>query len=567
MKFSEMPYARPDLKEAAGTLTRLTRAFAGAGSFDEAHAVFLEEDRLERHLDSLYNLVYIRHSVDTRDAFYDGESAFWDEQLPVMQEYTQRWQAALLASPYRAELESRYGRAVFLSAELAVKAFTPEMIPLMQEENALATAYEKLLASAQIPFMGEDRTIPQMEPFQTDADDAVRLAAWQALGAWYAEQGEKLDKLYDKLVALRTREAEKLGYATFTPLGYLRMNRNCYGAADVEAFRAAVVKYAVPLSARIYEIQAKRLGKAYPMNYADNALWFRTGNPKPAGGPEEILAQTKHFYDALSPETSAFFRTMQEGELMDLLSKPGKEAGGYCTSIHDYEVPFIFANFNGTSGDVETMTHEGGHAFADWLNRSRVPCGAVWPSLEACEVHSTAMEYFGWLNAEGFYGKDARKFMYYHLAGGLTFIPYGTMVDHFQHIVYENPGLTPAERHAEWKRLSEIYMPWMRLDAEIPFYGEGRAWQRQHHIYSSPFYYIDYCLSQAVALELWAMMTKDREKAFSAYMAYTRQGGAEPFTTLLENAGLNSPFREECLRDVCETADRWLTEFDFSTIE
>ena len=359
---------------------------------------------------------------------------------------------------------------------------------------------------------------------------------------------------------------KKLGYEGYTTLGYYRMGRNCYTKEDVERFRAAVVKYLVPVADQVYRAQAQRLGKTYPMSFADNALEFRSGNPRPVGTPDDILAQGKKFYDELSPETSEFFRTMLEGELLDVLSTEGKQSGGYCTSIADYEVPFIFANFNGTQHDVEVVTHEAGHAFAAWTNRKRVPMEYVWPSMEGCEVHSMSMEFFAEPWADGFFGPDAKKFLYSHLSGALTFIPYGTMVDHFQHEVYAHPDMTPAQRHAVWKELLGVYMPWMRLDGDIPFYSEGEGWQRQHHIYSSPFYYIDYCLAQTVSLQFWARIQKDQKDAWEHYMAYTRQGGSRVFTELLKHAGLESPFDEKCLRGVCEAASAWLDAFDLTGI-
>ena len=360
---------------------------------------------------------------------------------------------------------------------------------------------------------------------------------------------------------------KKLGYENYLPLGYYRMGRNCYTKEDVEQFRLAVQKYLVPVANSIYVEQAKRLGKTYPMSYADNALEFRSGNPRPQGSAEDVIAAAKRFYDELSPETSEFFRTMLDQELLDVLSTEGKQGGGYCTSLPDYHVPFIFANFNGTQGDVEVCTHEAGHAFADWMNRFRVPAEYIWPSMEGCEVHSMSMEFLAWPWEEGFFGPDTQKFYYSHLASALTFIPYGTMVDHFQHIVYENPDLTPEQRHAEWKKLLAIYTPWHKLDGEIPFYGDGESWQQKHHIYSSPLYYIDYCLAQTVSLEIWSLMQQDHRLAWERYMAYTRQGGSRTFTELLDNAGLVSPFQEECLRSVCEQAHAWLSAFDLSGIE
>ena len=567
MKFSEMTYTRPDPEALKKQLTDLIERLKNAKSYEEARAVFLEEEEVSKIAETMGTLASVRHSIDTRDEFYDSENTFWDNFGPEIAEYTHAWVEALLSSPFRKEFEAEYGSLMFVNAEIEQKAFSPEIIPEMQKENELVTEYGKLIASAQIPFEGGVYTISQLSPFKTCADDAKRLAAWKAEGKWYKEHQDRLDAIYDELVHLRDTMGRKLGYDGYTQLGYYRMGRNCYTKADVEQFRAAVQKYLVPIAGSIKREQAKRLGAEYPLSFADSALEFRSGNPRPQGSADDILEQGRKFYDALSPETSEFFRTMLDNELMDVLSTEGKEGGGYCTGIPLYEVPFIFANFNGTQGDVEVVTHEAGHAFAYWMNRKRVPLQYAWPSMEACEVHSMSMEFFAWQNVDGFFGPDAKKFLYSHLAGAITFIPYGTMVDHFQHIVYEKPELTPAQRHAEWKRLLGIYMPWMKLDGEIPFYAEGEGWQRQSHIYASPFYYIDYCLAQTVALEFWAMIQKDRKDAWEHYMAYTKQGGSRTFVELLKNADLATPFDEECLKGVCETAKQWLNDFDLSGIE
>ncbi len=566
MKFKEMPYTRPDLKQVTDQMTEMTKALAEASSYEEARAVFLKWDEEERHLDTMQELATIRHTIDTRDSFYDAEDTWWNNASPQIQEYAQKWLDELLKSPYRQQLSEEFGDLVFINAEIARKCFSPEIISDLQKENELTQAYQKLIASAQIPFEGGVYTISQMSPFKNDSDDARRLAAWQAEGGWYKEHQAELDRIYDELVKVRTAMGRKLGYTDYTELGYYRMGRNCYTKEDVAKFREAVRKYVVPVADAIYRRQAERLGKTYPMSFADNVLEFRSGNPKPQGTADDIVAAGTKFYDELSPETGKFFHTMLDGELMDLLSTEGKAAGGYCTSIPDYNVPFIFANFNGTQGDVEVVTHEAGHAFAAWYNRDRVPMETVWPSMEGCEVHSMSMEFFGEEWAEDFFGKDARKFRYSHLSGALTFIPYGTMVDHFQHIVYEKPEMTPRQRHDVWKELLGIYMPWMKLDGEIPFYSEGEGWQRQLHIYNSPFYYIDYCLAQTVSLEFWAMIREDLKKAWAYYMAYTEQGGSRVFTELLKNAGLESPFDEACLKGVCEKASRYLDEYDLSGI-
>jgi len=562
MKFSEMPYSRPDLQAAMDRAAQLTGKLQSAGTYEEARESFLEMDREDKKLTTQSVLANIRHSIDTRDDFYDKEVSFWNGALPKLQEEIQRYNRVLLESPFRPQFEEEFGKVVFVNMEIENRSFSPELIPAMQEVNDLVQEYGKLIASAQIPFEGGVYTLSQMTPFKKDRDDALRLAAWKAEGAWFKEHQKDLDRIYDRMVELRDQMGRALGHKDFTELGYDLMNRNCYRSGDVDKFREAVRKYLVPVADSLYRKQAARTGVQYPLSFSDMALEFKSGNPKPVGSTEDILESGQIFYDALSEQTGEFFRMMRENELMDVESREGKEGGGYCNSLPDYGVPFIFANFNGTQGDVEVVTHEAGHAFAAYVNRDRVPSSTVWPSLEGCEVHSMSMEFFAWPWAEQFFGPDTQKYLYSHLMTALTFIPYGTLVDHFQHVVYEKPGMTPAERHGVWKELLGVYMPWVRLDGEIPFYSEGEGWQRQMHIYSDPFYYIDYCLAQTVSLEFWSMIMKDVRAAWQKYMAYTNLGGSDVFTALLKKAGLNSPFDENSLRKVSEEAAKWLEKFD-----
>lgn len=561
MKFSEMQYIRPDFEAVRATITAYTAQLIGAADYAAADAAFLEMQKVESALLTADAISYVRHTIDTRDEFYDGEVRLLAEQMPLLKEAEQGWQKALLASPYRGEFEARYGALMFLDLEIALKTFDPAIVAELQEENALVIEYNNLIASAQIPFEGGVYTLSQLTPFKQDPDDSRRRTAWEAEGRFYQEKGEALDALYDRLVKVRTAQARKMGYENYIELGYYRMGRNCYTQGDVEKFRAAVVKYLVPVADRVVRLQAGRLGKEYPLNFADNALFYRGGNAAPRGDAGDILEMGRKFYHELSPETAEFIDFMLENELMDVLSRTGKSGGGYCTEIPDYQSPFIFANFNGTQGDVEVITHEAGHAFAAYTARDMVPLENRSPTLESCEIHSMSMEFFAWPWAEGFFGPDADKFRYKHLSDALTFIPYGTMVDHFQHIVFENPDMTPARRHGIWKELLGTYMPWMKL-GEIPFYGDAHGWQRQMHIYERPFYYIDYCLAQTAALEFWAAMQADRDSAWRRYLALVRLAGTETFNGLMASAGLDTPFGDNALRTVSAAAVAWLESVD-----
>lgn len=567
MKFSQIEYKRVDMEELKTQLKEQIARLKTAESFEQAESAFLAVEELEgMSIGTMRTVAQIRRDIDTRDEFYDGEMRFYNRELPLIAPLRKEWTDAMLNSPFRGAFEEKYGKVSFINAELSVRSFVPELVQDLQRENELVTRYTKLIASAQIPFGGQSLTLSQLTPYKLSADDEVRRGAWKAEGEWYNAHGEELDRIYDELVRLRDGMGRKLGHDGYTPMGYDRMERNCYGQEDVAAFRAAVRKYLVPVADKLYRAQAQRMGFEYPLSFADKDLSFRSGNPRPQGTPEEILKMGETFYSELSPETKEFWEHMRAHEMMDVESKPGKASGGYCTSLYALRSPFIFANFNGTAHDVEVITHEAGHAFAGYVNRNRVPSDTAWPSLEGCEVHSMSMEFFAEPWAEGFFGEDARKFRYTHLAGALTFIPYGTMVDHFQHEVYAHPEYSPEERHQVWRDLLKAYMPWVRLD-DMPFYGEGKGWQRQGHIYRRPFYYIDYCLAQTVALQFWARIRKDCGAAFETYMAYTRLGGSMVFTDLLAAAGLDSPFEEKCLKEICAEAEAFLDGYDLTGIE
>ncbi|MEA5026539.1 MAG: M3 family oligoendopeptidase [Erysipelotrichaceae bacterium] len=566
MKFKKMPYQRLDFSEMKRNGQLIIEDLRAATGYDQARKALINWQGLLGKISTQNTLASVRHEIDTQDVFYDQEQQYWDRTMPELEETFQTFTQDLLHSPFRAEFEKEFGNLLFRNAEIQLKTFSPVIVPELQEENRLTTEYNKLMASAQIMFDKELRTLSQMTPYKQAVQDQVRKDAWIAEGRFYAEHQDELDAIYDKLVKVRTAMAQKLGYHDYVELGYYRMMRNSYDQSDISRFRTAVIKYLVPLAEELKKEQARRIGSVYPMSFDNDALAYRSGNAKPFGTPEQILAHGKKMYHEMAPETAEFIDFMYENELLDVLSKKGKAGGGFCTAIEDYKSPFIFANFNGTQHDVEVMTHEAGHAFAAYMARDIQLLDYRNPTLESCEIHSMSMEFFAWPWAEGFFGNDTKKFYYSHLEGALTFIPYGTMVDHFQHIVYQQPELTPDQRHAEWKKLERLYRPWMKI-ADLPFYGDGKGWQRQQHIYNSPFYYIDYCLAQAVALQFWSGMQLDRQKTWMNYLALVKKAGTMTFTQLVETAGLESPFGDSGLARVAEVANNFLSAFDKSQIK
>ena len=556
MKFNDMPYARPDVAAACAKFAAIAADVAAAKSADDVFAAITAYNDLSMELMTMQSLCYIRHTINTTDEFYTAEMDYLDEQMPLLQEQMQAFILALLASPYRADVDARYGSLILRNAEMQTKVFSPEIIGELQEENRLVSAYQKLCASSQIDFDGKVLTVSELAPYKQSPDRDIRHAAYIAEGNfWMSVKGE-LDRLFDELVKVRTTIAKKLGYASFTEVAYLRNLRNCYDPAMVANFRAQVKSELVPVVKQLKAKQAQRIG-VEDFCFYDDLFTYREGNAKPHGTSDDILAAGRRMYREMSPETAEFIDFLYDNELFDVLSRKGKAPGGYCTSIPLYRAPFIYSNFNGTSADVDVLTHEAGHAFAGYRARNFELMDQTSPSAEACEVHSMSMEFLAWPWLNLFYGEDAGRARYAHLEDALVFIPYGTMVDDFQHQIYANPEMTAAERDALWLSLEKQYRPYINF-ADIPFYSAGAGWQRQLHIYEVPFYYIDYCLAQTVAFEVWAESQHDYASAWARYLRFVEQGGKQTFVELCETADLATPFEDGCLKNITDTVVEWL---------
>ena len=557
MKFSEMPYVRPDLAAFQAKAEEIAQKIAGAASAQEQIDAVLAFDQVQAEMSTATSLAYVRHTIDTRDEFYDKENDYADEIAPAVQEAEQKVTKALLASPFRAELEDRFGKLLFTNLEIAVRTFAPKNMALMQEENKLQSEYQKLYASALVEWNGEKLPLPKLGPYKQSPDRAVRKAAYEAEGKWFDSHQAELDELYDKLVKNRTAQAKNMGYDNYLKLGYDRLGRNCYGPAQVAAFRDQIAQDMVPIVAKVKKDQEKRLG-VEKLKFWDDVLLFPDGNADPQGTADEILAAGKQMYHELSPETAEFADFLWGNELLDVLSKEGKAPGGYCTEFRSYKAPFIFSNFNGTSGDVDVLTHEAGHAFAGFRAMRKGYLGNMTsPTIEACEVHSMSMEFLTAPWHEKFFGPLTRKYELGHCEDALIFIPYGCMVDEFQHRMYENPELTPAQRNQLWLDLEKKYRPWIDFE-DLPFYSRGAGWQRQLHIYLYPLYYIDYCMAQTVAFQFWIASMKDRADAWARYLCFADAGGTRTFEGLVEKAGLKVPYAPGCIREIGEAISNWI---------
>ena len=560
MNFNDYKYEHLDLEKIKGQFSELIDNFERAENVEKQIEAFDKIIKLRNHIETMQTLVSIRHSIDTNDEFYDKENEYMDEISPILFGFTNDFYKALVNSKFKNELIKKYGKLLFDLAENTLKVFSNEIIPGAQEENRLSSKYSKLIASAKIDFDGKELNLSQMVPYTQSKDRNVRIEAAKKVAQFFAENQEEFDNIYDSLVKVRTKMAQKMGYKNYVEFGYKQLSRLEYDAKMVGGYRKQVLENIVPLHTELRKRQEKRLG-VEKLRFYDEAIKFNSGNADPHGSPEWILSHGKTMYKELSKETDEFFTFMTENNLLDLLSKKGKMSGGYCTYIPEHKAPFIFANFNGTAHDIDVLTHEAGHAFQVYQSRGFDVPEYLWPTYEACEIHSMSMEFLTWPWMNLFFQNDTEKYKFIHLSEALLFIPYGVTVDEFQHWVYENPEVTPQERREKWLEIEKKYLP-TRDYGEVDELKNGIFWFRQGHIFSSPFYYIDYTLAQVCAFQFWIKSREDSEKAWQDYLNLCKLGGSKSFFELMKSANLKNPFEEGTLAAVIPKIKEYLDSVD-----
>lgn len=560
MKFSDFKYERPNYEKSKNQIIEIINNIENSKTYKEQRQNIDKLNNIRNNIETMSTLCSIRHSINVEDEFYEKEKVYWDEYSPLYEELNSLFYKSVVNSKFKEDIQKDFGRQFINIASFNLKSFSSEIIKDLQEENKLCLKYTKLLASAKIHFEGEERNLSGLLKFMSSEDRDMRIKASKAYYNYFEEKENEFDEVFDKLVKVRNNMAIKLGFDNFVELGYIRMMRTDYNKDMVKNFRKQVLDYIVPVANSLYERQSKRIG-VDRLTYVDENLEFLSGNATPKGSDEYIIENGRKMYSELSNETKEFFNFMLENELMDLVTKKGKAAGGYCTYIPDYKSPFIFSNFNQTLDDIDVLTHEAGHAFqlymSTWIDMPEIN----FPTYESCEIHSMSMEFITWPWMELFFKEDTEKYKFTHLSSAIKFIPYGIVVDEFQHYIYEQPNMTKEERKNIWRELEKKYLP-HRIFEDNDFLEKGTWWFKQGHIFKNPFYYIDYTLAQICALQFWKKMRVDRINGWENYLDICRVGGTKSFLEIVKIGDLKSPFEDGCVESVIDAIKNYLDSID-----
>ena len=555
MKFSEYKYERPDFEKINTKIVSLVNNMAECKSFEAFDNNIVEINKIRNHVESMKTLASINYSINTHDESISIENKYWDEYGPEYKKIDKIFYEAITNSGFKEEIENKYGRHFYKLVEFSLKEFSEEIVEDLKIENKLCSEYTKLLASAKILYDGKYNNLSQMNKYMLSDNREERKKASERFYNYFESIEDKFNSVFEELVKVRNRIAKKLGYDDFVELGYLRMKRTEYTEKDVDKFRKEVREKWIPLVDEFNKQKKERLN-IDELKYYDDDVEYPGWNMEPVTDYDETLEAASKMYHELSKETGEFFDFMIENGFMDLETKESKGFGGYCTYIPEIKAPFIFSNFNKTFDDVDTLTHEAGHAFQLYMSRNIDMPEINFPTLDCCEIHSMTMELLTWPWMKLFFKDDEEKFKRTHMATIVRLIPYCMIVDEFQHIIYKNPKLTPEERNSEWRRLEKIYTPWKNYDGN-KFLEKGCWWFKQGHIFKNPFYYIDYALAEVCALQIWSNMEENYDEVLENYMEICRDAGKRSFVETVNAGNLKSPFEEGCLDNIIGKIYNW----------
>lgn len=539
IQFKDVPYLRPDMDALERELGAGISALGSADSFERAYFALQSMEAPRRYYMTMATVCEAYNTMDTNDAFWADEWAWFDQTRPRWDALITRLGETLNATPYRAGLEVHLGAESFRRAEVTARAFSPAIAAELEEESRLSAQYSKLSGNITAELDGKRYTFGELGKFQDVSDRASREKFGEIRQNAFSEAAEELDRIYDELVHVRHRMAKKLGFSSYTDMGYCRQGRTGYGREEVAAFRREIETGITPVVAALYEKQRERLGYETLWDFDEDVSFAGDGPKTREGAVEELFDGV---FGELSPESRFYYQELRRCGFYDLGDRKGKIRGAYSNYLPLYHMPFIFETYDGSPGAVKTFAHECGHGLHSFLKRGEPFIDSCEASSDLCEIHSMAMEFFVWPWLDRVYPEaDVDKYRYFHMKSAISFLPYGAAVDEFQTEVYDHPDLSPAQRLELWQGLERRYMPWRKYKHEN-FLSQGRAWQRQTHVYKWPFYYIDYVLAQTCALQYHFLDEENHAGAWDSYLTLLRESGKHSFDKTLALAGLESPF-------------------------
>ncbi len=536
---------------------KLLQHFKSSKYYEEQQQWFVKINQKRFAFESALNESRLNHFRDLNQAHLKDRYIEFSTFEPRYQKLVSAYYQTILSAKYKEKLEQQYGKQLFKLAEIKQATYSSEVKNELEKENQLTLEFNQLRANAKMTVQNEIVNLSTITPFLSDKSREIRKQSHFAKSKFHQENEEKFDQILDDLVKTRHSIATKLGYSSFIELGYHRMNRTSHNHQDLKKYRQQVRTYGVPFISKLKKMQRDRIGVA-ELKFFDEPYMFPNGMPTPRGTKEEIQSNLVKMFTELSPQTSEFFSYMKDKELIDSESRENKLGGNYATFIGEDTAPYIFTNLYGTSNDIRVFAHEAGHAFQFYMSRHwGIPEYLV--PYDSCEIFSFAMERFTWPWMELFFGEDTTLYKFSHLTNAFMFMPVASVIDEFEHYLYENPTASSLDRKAKWRQLEQEYLPERDYDHN-EFLESGTGFYDIAHLFLSPFYFMDYDLAHFCSVQLWERAQTQPQEAWDSFLEMCRHGGHHSFNEHIKAANLYSPFEDGSVKRLLKSVENWIAK-------
>ncbi|MGE4632083.1 MAG: M3 family oligoendopeptidase [Planctomycetota bacterium] len=495
---------------------------------------------------------FVQHTCYTDDAEVTEKYMEWIEKIqPILKKISFDMDRKFIDSPAVDQLpEQEFGIWV-KSVRNGVELFRDENIPLQTEETKLDANYDETIGAMSIEFDGEARTLPYMGRILEETDRDRREQAFRATWDRVLADEDKIQGIFDRQVELRHQMALNAGFDDYRALRFRQLERFDYEPEDCLEFHDSIESVILPLVKERLQKRKEMLG-VDSLRPWDTAVDPQGRAPlRPLEGGVNLVEGCRQIFTKVHPDLDQMFRILIDGDLLDLDSRSGKAPGGYQCTYHEIRKPFIFMNSAGKQGDVETLLHEGGHAFHFIESRDLELIANRGAPIEFCEVASMAMELLGNPYLDVFYDDEAQitRARIEHLEGIISLFIWVAMIDSFQHWIYTNPGHSRDERKASWLAIMDRFntgvMDWSGIE-EI----RAHRWLRQSHLFGVPFYYVEYAMAQLGALQVWRNHRQDPDNAIRLYREGLSLGNTRSLPELYEAAGVRFDFSRNILEEL-----------------
>lgn len=492
----------------------------------------------------------IKMTCDTENKSLEEAFNFFCMHIqPQIQPMADALNKKLMASPLLQELEPEKYHTYLRSIRKSIELFREENIPLQAEISVLQQQFGQITGAMTVNVNGSEYTLQQAAKFLENSDRKLREEVYRSIQDRRLKDTPRLNELFDKLIALRNKEAQQAGFENYRDYRFKELGRFDYTKEDCFQFHEAVKLHVMPLVNEIYKKKQQKLGLDKLRPWDMDAEPEGTLPLRPFSTGDELLQKSIDCFTKLRPFFGQCLQKMKELQHLDLESRKGKAPGGYNCPLAESGAPFIFMNAAGQMNDVTTMLHEGGHAVHSFLAHPLALSGFKEYPMEIAEVASMSMELFTMDHWESFFDNDAdlKRAKEHQLERVITIFPWIAIIDKYQHWLYEHPTHTHEQRTTAWTSILGEFQ-----DSVIDYEGlesyRSNAWQRQLHLFEVPFYYIEYGIAQLGAIGMWMQYKNNPQQALDNYCNALSLGATKTLPELFKTAGLEFDFSPEKIK-------------------